>query len=80
MGTIIQRKAHYVKTLDPRPDGTFNVTLTGDIKDAKEFETRQEANKKKEKFHNPFERQFEVEEKEVDWPAKAAISVPGDLH
>lgn len=79
VGTLIERKAHYVKTLDQRPGGQFNVTLTTDLKEAKEFESRKDAEKKKDRINNPYERQYEVEEKLVDWPATAAVSVPGDL-
>lgn len=79
VGTLIERKAHYVKTLDQRPGGQFNATLTTDIKEAKEFESRKDAEKKKGKIINPYQRHYEVEEKIVDWPPTAAFFVPGDL-
>jgi hypothetical protein len=79
VGTLIERKAHYVKTLDQRPGGQFNATLTMELKHAMEFESRRDAEKKKDKINNPYERHYEVEEKKVDWPVIAAISVPGDL-
>jgi hypothetical protein len=78
ISAIILRNAMYVSTVTKRRDGKYQVELTNNLRDAKDWDSLEEANRVKDNISNPFERKYVVEETLVDWP-KAKYLIPGKL-
>jgi hypothetical protein len=79
ISAMIMRTAMYVTVARKRADGKYQVELSNNLREAKEFDTPQEANAVKENISNPFERKYVVEETLVEWSMTKTDLVPGNF-
>jgi hypothetical protein len=77
ISTMIMNKGHYVKKETLRADGRYQVEITSNVNEAKEY-SQETANEIVAKIFNPFDREYAVEDTLVEGP-KTKKLISGNL-